>query len=172
MRKLLKISVLALFFGLLGFLLYKTYAKINKNRQIAENIQSLPAFYFYDLNDSLFTDARLQPDKALLIIHFHPECEFCRHEAQLIAGKINNFAPYQLLFVSYAEKKQIKDYAYEFKLSGYPNIIFLQDKDMVFTEIFGKSGIPTSFIYDKNQKLIKKFKGETKAEALLKYLEK
>lgn len=41
---------------------------------------------------------------------------------------------------------------------------------MVFDDIFGKSGVPASFIYDKNGKLVKQFKGEVKVEALLKYL--
>ena len=41
---------------------------------------------------------------------------------------------------------------------------------MIFEDIFGKSGIPASFIYNKQGKLVKQFKGEVKVNALLKYL--
>ncbi len=170
MNKKIKITVLLLFFMLTGFLLYKIANKIRQKQQIAENIKSIPAFYFYDMNDGLFTDADLPQNTAVLIIHFHPECEFCRHEAQIIENKIKDFSPYQLLFVSYASKKEIINYANEFNLSAHKNITFLHDKDMIFENIFGKSGIPASFIYNKNQELVKQFKGEVKAAALLKYL--
>ena len=149
---------------------YKIYAKIDKKQQIAENIRQIPAFYFYTLQDSVFTNADLQQDKATLIINFHPECEHCQYEAEIIGKRINDFTNYQLVWVSYADTQQIKTFAQSYKLSDYKNITFLHDKDMVFDDIFGKSGIPASFIYDKNGKLRKQFKGEAKVEALLKYL--
>ena len=170
MNKTIKISVVVLFFTLLAFLAYKIYAKIDKKQQIAENIRQIPAFYFYTLQDSVFTNADLQQGKATLIINFHPDCEHCQYEAEIIGKRLNDFANYQLVWVSYADTQQIKTFAQTYRLSGYKNITFLHDKNMVFSDIFGKSGVPTSFIYDKNGKLRKQFKGEVKVEALLKYL--
>ncbi len=166
-----KKNILPIIFSLiLLFTIYKIFEKIHQKQQIAENIKALPAFYFYDMNDGLFTDVDLPQNTAVLIIHFHPECEFCRHEAQIIENRIKDFSPYQLLFVSSVSKKEIINYANEFNLSAHKNITFLHDKDMIFENIFGKSGIPASFIYNKNQELVKQFKGEVKAAALLKYL--
>jgi thiol-disulfide isomerase/thioredoxin len=171
MRKTLKITVLAIVLSVLGFMAYKISAKITKKQEIAQQIQTIPSFYFYKLGtDSVFTEVNLTPNKASLIVNFHPECGHCQYEAEIIGKQVNDFKAYQLLFISYAETETIKEFAKKYKLAGYPNIIFLEDKDMIFNDIFGKSGIPNSFIYDKNGKLLKQFKGEVKVEALLKYL--
>lgn len=171
MKQKLKIIIPVFVVFLIGLLAYKISAKITKKQEIAQQIQSMPGFYFYRLGtDSIFTEADLTPNKASLIVNFHPECEHCQYEAEIIGKRINDFKAYQLLFISYAETETIKEFAKKYKLAGYPNIIFLEDKDMIFNDIFGKSGIPNSFIYNKNGKLVKQFKGEVKVGALLKYL--
>jgi peroxiredoxin len=169
-KKKFKIIIPLVFAVFIAFMGYKIYARLQQKQQIAENIKSLPAFYFYNMQDSIFTDADLQQNKAVLIIHFHPDCEHCRYEAELISKHINEFKPYRLLLISYAEKDKIKAFAQKYKLYDINNITFLQDKDMVFNNIFGKGGIPNTFIYDKTGKLVKHFKGEVKPETLLKYL--
>jgi len=167
-KKILIASVLIV----LSFMAYEIYAMIEKKTKITEQIKTIPEFSFYKLGtDSIFTHENLEQNKATLIIYFHPDCEFCQNEAKIISKRINEFKKYQLIFISYAEINEIKTYSSKHKLNNLPNIIFLEDKDMIFDDIFGKSGIPVSFIYNKQGKLTKQFKGQVKVNALLKYLE-
>ena len=171
MKKLIKTVLITLVVIVLSFLGYEIYAKIVQKQKIAQQIKRMPEFYFYKPGtNNVFTEADLKPNKATLIINFHPECEHCTYEAEIISKQASDFEQYQLLFISYADTQQIKTFANKHQLTGYRNITFLEDKDMVFDDISGKSGVPTSFIYDKNGKLVKQFLGEVKVEALLKYL--
>ncbi|MBN1251322.1 MAG: redoxin domain-containing protein [Bacteroidales bacterium] len=171
MKKVLKIVIPALIVFVLSFMAYKIYAIIESKAKIAEQIKTIPEFYFYKLGtDSTFTHLNLKQNKSALIIYFHPECEHCQNEAEIISKRIDEFKEYQLVFISYAETQEIKTYASKHKLLGYENITFLEDKDMIFNDIFGKSGIPNSLIYSEQGKLTRQFKGEVKVDALLKYL--
>jgi len=171
MRNKLKIVTVVIIFGFLSFMILTIYIQIRRNEQIAEQIRYIPEFYFYQLGtDSIFTDADITSGKATLLIYFHPDCEHCQFEADIIGKRINDFIPFQLLFISYDRAEQIKTFADHYKLTGFANIIFLEDKDLIFNDVFGESVIPESLIYDKNGNFVKKFRGEVKVDALLKYL--
>ena len=171
MRKIIFSSIIGIFIFLSIIMMLKILINYVHKEKITENIKTLPEFYFYKPGtDSIYTNTDIEQNKATLIVHFHPECEHCRYEAKAISKQINDFEPYQLLFISHADAVQIETFAQEYKLTGHENIIFLEDKDMVFDDVFGKSGVPASFIYNKKGKLVKQFKGEVKVETLLKYL--
>lgn len=109
--------------------------------------------------------------KSCLIIYYNSECEHCQYEAELISKQIEQFKDYQILMISYEPIEKILAYRKKFKLN-YSFIEFLQDSKYQFDNIFGNSPFPSSFIYNKNRKLVKQFKGEVKTEAMLKYLAK
>ncbi|MDF1550099.1 MAG: redoxin domain-containing protein [Bacteroidales bacterium] len=151
--------------------MYKISVKKIQEEKHIENIQVLPLFSFNELNSSeIFTDSDIAQNKPLLIIYFHPECEFCSEQANEISQKIQEFNPYQILYISNARASAIDSFVNNYGLAGKVNIIFLQDKDLIFNDIFGRSGVPVSFVYNKNKELVKQFKGEAKIEELLKCL--
>ncbi len=150
---------------------YKIFAMLAQKDKIAAQIQSMPPFTFTNTSTgSIFTDGNLQPNLSSLIIYFHPDCEFCQEQAAGISKKIDDFNSFQLLFVSHAGSVAIKSFSDKYALSSHQNIVFLEDTNLIISSIFGKSGVPSSFIYNKHGKLVKHFKGEAKIEELLKYL--
>jgi len=72
--------------------------------------------------------------------------------------------------ISTASRESIKDFANKYHLLEFDNISVLIDTLDVFHNTFGPNPFPTSFIYNKERKLVKQFKGEVSTEALLKYL--
>jgi len=156
----------------LSFIAFSIHKKINREKHIAKQIYNIPKFCFYNPGTgSIFNNNDLEKNKATLIINFHPECEHCQYEADIISERINEFRPFQVLFITYASAEQIRKFAQDYRLIGFANIIFLEDRELIFNDVFGESIVPESYIYDKNGKLVKKFRGEVKVEALLKYLQ-
>ncbi len=171
MRKKLKILIPTIFILLIVFMVYKISAKKIQELKQIEQIQNLPSFSFSNINTGkVFTDKDIEQNKQKLIIYFHPDCEFCQEQATGISKKIDDFNSFQLLFVSPADSVAIKSFSNKYALSGHQNIVFLEDKDLIFSTIFGKSGVPSSFIYNKQGKLVKEFRGEANIDELLKYL--
>jgi hypothetical protein len=66
--------------------------------------------------------------------------------------------------------KVIKRTSVDFGLEGIPNIHFVKINPEHVFETFGSLSLPHIFIYGNDRKLIKEFKGETKMDAILKYL--
>ena len=171
MKKKLKIITIIIILGFFCFMAFSIYKQVKRKEQIAEKIKNIPEFYFYmPGSDSIFTDANIKADKATLIIYYNPECEHCQYEADIISKRIEEFKPFQLFFITYANAEQIESFAHNYKLTGFANIKFLWDKEFIFSDVFGESKVPVSFIYDKEGKLVKKIIGEIKVDALLKFL--
>jgi len=171
MRKNLKKVIPSVFILLVAIMVYKIALKLIQKEKITEQIQTLPPFAFKNIMDGKdFTEAQLDNEKPVLITYFHPECEYCQEQESLINQQLDSFSNYLLLMVSYADSAAIKMFSEKYELSGHQNIIFLQDNKDMFKDIFGKSAVPTSFIYNKNRKLVKQIKGEAKIGELLKYL--
>lgn len=171
MKKYFKIIIpVILIFGIC-FMLFKTFKKIEHKKAIEENIKTIPEFVFTKLTDKeAFTSRELESGKYVLIIYFNTECEHCMYEAEQISQNIEQFENCRILMISFEETDTLQAFAEKYNFVGQNNITVLQDKEFEFDDIFGRSPIPTSFIYNKNGELIKKFVGEVKIEALLQYL--
>ncbi|MBE9469057.1 MAG: redoxin domain-containing protein [Bacteroidetes bacterium] len=144
---------------------------IKHKQTIEKQIQTIPNFSFTNVyNNKLFTNKNLEKNKATLIIYFNTECEHCEYEIKQISKQNEKFQNFQIVMVSFEDADTLKMFATKYHLNKLANIYLLEDKEIKFDSIFGKSPLPSSFIYNKNGKLVKKFKGEVKTEALLKYL--
>jgi len=144
---------------------------IAKNSKFnSEAIYTLPVFSFTNAqNQVIFTNDSLSTGQANLIIYYNSECEHCQREAEQISKRIHQFDTFHVLMISYESRETILAFRETYKLIS-PTFIFLQDSEYQFDDIFGKSPIPSSFIYNKKGELVKQFKGEVKAETLIKYL--
>jgi thioredoxin-related protein len=75
------------------------------------------------------------------------------------------------VFISFEEKERIAKFARQYKLNNRENIVFLEDRKGEFSKLFDVHSIPYIVIYDSNGKFLKKFKGITKINDVLKVLE-
>ncbi len=149
---------------------YKVVNKINHKKQVAENIKKMPAFSYVTLENKEFTQENLAQNKATLFIYFNSECDFCNHEAEMVQQNIEQLKDIQVVFISYEPVEKIKQFATTHQLNSYDNITFLCDSKITFANTFDVKSMPCIVLYDKNNNLIEKIKGQTKAETLIKKL--
>lgn len=171
MKKYLKIIIPILFISLFGYFGFQIYSKIKHKKEVAENIKVIPKFDYQNINGTIFTNENLKKDTPTLFIYFNTECEFCNEEAQMIKENIEKFKDFQLVFISFEKSDLIKAFATKYKLNNYVNVNFLSDTKISFATTFDVKSLPCLVLYDKNQRLIEKLKGQTKAETLIKKLQ-
>jgi len=168
MKTSLKLILILLFTGILVFLGYQIRSKINHKNEVAQNIKTIPAFTYQNINGGAFTNKNLKKDTATIFIYFNTECEYCDHEAQMIEENITKLKKIQLVFVSFEKPEQIKKFAQKHQLTTYDNVYFLCDNKVTFVATFDVNSLPCLVLYDKNQNLIEKIKGQTSIKILLK----
>ena len=148
------------------------YSTRNKDKkEVAKNIKVIPKFEYQNIKGGTFTNNDLIKDTPTLFIYFNTECEFCIEEVQMIKENIAKFNDFQLVFISFEKSDLIKAFATKYKLNNYVNITFLSDTKVSFSTTFDVKSLPCIVLYDKNQRLIEKIKGQTKAETLIKKLQ-
>ncbi len=170
MKKYLKIILPILFTTILGYFSFQIYSKIQHNKEVATNIKTIPKFEYQNVKSGVFSNTNLEKNTPTLFVYFNSECEFCNEEAQMIKQNINKFKSCQLLFVSFEKPESIINFAQKHQLNNYDNVHFLYDSKISFASTFDVKSLPCLVLYDKNQKLIEKIKGQTKAETIVKKL--
>lgn len=163
-------AILILVVVLLSVMLYKLITKAQEKQHIVQQLQTIPTFEFLDMEQYIFTKSNLKPNLPIIFISFNSECEFCQYEAQSISENLNQFKDVQILFVSTESLGAVQQFSEHYNLHNKQNITFLQDKDGLFNTLFDATTIPYILIYDKNQKLIKKHKGQLNANGILRAL--
>lgn len=171
MKKQLKIIIPILFISLFGYFGFQIYSKIKHKKEVAENIKVIPKFEYQNIKGGTFRNENIKKDTSTLFIYFNTECEFCIEEAQMIKENIAKFNDFQLVFISFEKVELINTFATKYKLNTYANITFLSDTKVSFSTTFDVKSLPCLVLYDKNQRLIEKIKGQTKAETLIKKLQ-
>lgn len=169
-KKYIKIILPVLFLGLFGFLIFQITSKINHKKEVAENIKTIPNFNFQNVNGGRFTNENIIKNTPTLFIYFNSECEFCNEEAEMIKVNVENFRPFQLIFISIEKPELIKSFAVKHKLNHYDKIYFISDTQVSFAPTFDVKSLPCLVLYDKNQHLIEKIKGQIKPEVLIEKL--
>tara|TARA_B110000503_G_scaffold137127_1_gene220779 strand:- start:381 stop:908 length:528 start_codon:yes stop_codon:yes gene_type:complete len=168
-KKILFIIILGIL-CLLSYLGYSIITKTKEKNKIAKQIQTIPKFELKTLDNVSFTNQNLKPNLNTIFVHFNSDCDFCHHEAESISQNLNNFKGIQFIFVSFEETEAIKKFAELYKLHNQENIIFLEDKKGEFSTLFNANSIPYILIYNKNNNLIKKHKGQLNANGILRVL--
>ncbi len=170
MKTYLKITVIGLGLLLLCFMGYKVTDQIQQKTKVKEMLKTIPEFSFETLEEGVFTKNDLLSNKATVFIYFNTECNYCQNEAISIKKSIEEFKNTQLIFVSSEAKETINTFAEFYKLNTYDYVNFLFDSKDDFSNRFDATSIPYVLIYDENQVLIRKHKGQLKAEGILKTL--
>ncbi len=131
---------------------------------------SLPDFVFASPDGKKISSKLFDNERPLVVIYFEPTCIHCRYQAEWIARKIDQLQELDFLFVAWQPTQDIP----AFKERYFPqeeNIHFGVDSEEQFDDLFGFSQIPTIYIYNEQNQLVKKFKKETKPERMLKALD-
>lgn len=170
-KKSILFIVLICVFSLLSYLGYNVISKAKEKNQIAKQLEIIPEFEFLTLKQQSYTKANLKPNLNTIFIYFNSECDFCQHKAQSISDNLDSFKNVQFIFVSTEPIAIIKQFSEQYNLNSKQNITFLYDNLSTFSNQFDANSIPYLLIYDQNQKLIKKHKGQLNANGILRALQ-
>lgn len=167
MKKTLKILIPILVLSLLAFMGHKVVSKINYKKQVAENIKKMPDFSYVNIENKVFTNESLEKGNPTLFIYFNSECDFCNHEAEMVFQNLEKLQDIQVVFISYEPIEKIKQFATKFNLLNHANITFISDSKNSFATTFDVNTLPCLVLYDKDDNLIEKIKGQVKIETVL-----
>lgn len=168
MKRYFKTIFLVTFIGIFLFLGFRIITQIIHKNEVAQNIKSIPAFSYQNINGENFTNQNLKKETAVIFIYFNTECDYCINEAQMIKENITQFKDLQLVFVSIEKPELIKKFAQKHQFTTYDTIYFLSDNKVSFSTTFDIQSMPSMILYNKKHQLIEKIKGQTKALTLLK----
>lgn len=171
-KKKTGIIVIISIVSLLYYLGYNIITKAKQQNKITKQLQTIPKFELKKLNNVSFSNSDLKQNTSTIFIYFNSDCDFCHNEAKSISQNLNKFKDVQFIFVSFEETEVIKKFAELHKLNNQENIIFLEDKKGDFSIKFNASSIPYILIYNQNNKLIKKHKGQLNTNGILRALNK
>ena len=155
---------------LLASSVYFLYHQVQKIKQKKEYYNDIPAFQLPDINGNVITEADLQKNIPVLFLFFHPDCSLCREEMEQIQLHHNAFSVYQIVFFSPVPAIEIIAFLDEIHFSLRSNMFFLVDEDENLTKQMEVKTSPSSYIYNGQGQLIKRFDGPVKIETLIKYL--
>lgn len=158
--------------GVLGYMTYGISLKYREKETAENRIAVLPNFTLERLQGGFFMQDDLSPGSPLIFLYYNSSCTFCRAETRAIKKNMKELGGNQLIFVSPEDKTDIKGFAEEFGLYGMPDIVFLQDTGLEFAGIFGIKSVPTTYLYNKDRTLIRRFNGPVKIESIIEALQK
>jgi thioredoxin-related protein len=167
-KSLLTIGATLLFASVL-FLIYGIVEKVSANEMATKRKQILTAAPFFTIDSTYYEMGSINP---LLLIHFNSECDQCQNELAELKRNLAALQTMKVLLMSSENISKIKILASEFSLEQFSNVDFVKINRNDVYENFGSLATPHIFIYGKDRKLIKEFRGETKMEAILQYLPK
>lgn len=168
MRNIIKWVLLVIVLCTIGWLANASFKKVQIAKSAKEKFNTLPAFSLIALDSSSIEATTFTG--SLILIYFNSECDHCQYEAQDIKNNITFFSKATLVFMSSEPLARINAFAQTTGLIDHTNVSFTKITSHDAFTSFGALAVPHVFIYGSDKKLIKEFKGETKAEAILKYL--
>lgn len=166
MKKLFLITgliVMALF-------LFKRYANLRIRTAKVVEQQQLPAFKFYRPDSSVYTLQSVPAERPVCVVYFDPDCDFCEGQITAMMRNKAQLKNFELLFVSASAVEKIREFADKWKIAEARNMQVLWDKDLQFPLLFDNVPTPSTFIYDKEHRLLKVYKGIVQLSAIVKWI--
>lgn len=169
MKKALRIIFPFLILGTLIVLFFGIRNKLKAKQQVEEATATLPAQEYYVLNSTTHTTKNLK-NNAVFIFFFNSDCEYCQNEAKLLNENREAFKNATVYLFSSEPLENIKAFKEKY-LPGNTDFIIGQVDVRASSEVFGVKSFPYTLIYDKNNRIVKTYKGIVKLEALTEWIE-
>ena len=123
----------------------------------------LPEFEIFTLEGNTFNQNDIEKDTYNYFVYFNPTCGHCKTAFKLLnlkSEQIKN-AKVQLYPVSSNTEEETIEFFKQYapNIQNLTNTKILLDDDYKFADAFFVGPFPTSFLYDKDNKLVKVFEG-------------
>lgn len=167
-----KIGIAALLASVVGavmWLMLQSYQTLQYKKEIETKMQQLPTVSLRGLDSTAVT--LTQKHQPTVLFYFDPHCEHCQHEATELKKQAQAFNNAQLLWLSTERLWVLRAFEKEYALQKtLPSLTIAQISPQEAHKQFGFRTVPTILIYDAEGHLAKRYVGETKIEAIVKYL--
>lgn len=132
--------------------------------------KKIPAFTFYQLDNTAFASSNLPKGKKILFVFFDTGCEHCQRSVaryNLHMAELRNTAIY---FVTLDVKAKIDPFMdkYGSNIRKEKNTLILQDRQFQFIPRFQPKKYPSMFLYSAQQQLLFYSDEETAVDTILK----
>ena len=170
MKKITGFILILLILGLVGWMIIASVKTAKEKEAIAAGISQVPEFSL-QLVDSAHLSIHGDYTKSpLLLIYFNSDCEYCKAETKEIVDNQEQLEGIEMIFISLEPLDIIKQFGDSIGLTDLPNVLLGKINNQTADEILGITSAPQLFIYNREGKLTKQFKGSTKIEAIIKYV--
>lgn len=171
MQKVFSIALVVSVIGVAAWLFLKVYQGVNLKKQIEQRQQNLPSVRLLALDSVAFELNKWHQKQSIVLFYFDPHCEHCQHEAKELKKQAQVFQDVQLLWLSTERLWVLREFEKEYELQkAFSSLIMAQISSQDADKQFGFRTVPTILIYDSKGNLAKKYVGETKIEAIMKYI--
>lgn len=131
----------------------------------------LPKFEIFKLNGDTFTKEDVQNETYSMFIYFNPECGHCKTAFEALNLKAEQIKDANV--VLYPVSANTEEITVKFfdelapQIGALQNIEILRDDDFKFADALFVGGYPTSYLFDKNNKLVKVYNGTSETVMFL-----
>lgn len=151
----------------LGFLVFDKLKVKNQNQK---QISTMPDFHFFDSLGNIASRNHVSSSQGTVVFYYNSTCSLCEEEFYFIRESLDEFENTQLIFVSTEEFKDIRSFATKYDLWGKDQVHFFQDKDLSFGTFFILETVPSTLVYDREDKLLGSYKGIVSIKNLIELL--
>ena len=117
--------------------------------------QTIPAFTFYKLDKTPFTNKNITNGKEVLFIFFDVTCDHCQHTISTLSKRISECSKISIYLISLEDKTAITNFFNQYgkNLPTQKNVTILKDSKNQFITQFGPRKYPSVFLYSAQKKL-------------------
>lgn len=134
--------------------------------------KTLPNFEIFTQDNQVFSQDDVDNETYSYFVYFNPDCGHCQTAFKTLNLKVDSLRDIDVKLYPVSAKNERKTLAffdnYAPKLMKLKNMQILLDDNFNFADTFFVGAYPTSYLYDKNQKLVKVFNG---ADEIMEFLD-
>ncbi len=147
---------------------FRLFAQNDSSNNYVNRFLTIPAFKLLAVPDSIeFANQYLKKNSPVVLIFFNPDCDHCQSETKELLAYKEELKQIQILMVSSAHYREIKDFYEIYQLALMPNVKVAQDINLKLGLVFKIRTYPSLFVYDQKGNLAKAFVGNIGIPAIL-----
>lgn len=155
--------------GLVALLLGKTILSISNKKKVLSSQKTLDELVITDISGQQI-HYEGAGGRSTVLLFFNTECEYCLEETQGVKRSGSSLANVRIFFISSESIETIARFAHQQNLLSIPGVRVGRMDKKLLEKNFDVVTMPSTFIYDSQGILIKKFTGLTQFPAIEKYL--
>lgn len=164
MKKVL-LTVFVFSFSIVAFAQMDSTAPYYKNR-------TLPSFRLLSVDSVAFNQSVLDDNKRTIIMMFHPECDHCQHQLELLLSMPEVTESTQIVMVSGETVEKNKIFYDKYELQKYPFIHLGRDFTRFFLGFYKPGTVPVLVFYNKKKEFTLIHQGNADKKEILQALNK